>query len=60
MVETVEPQEPLSFLSDSDAYSNRLRPKPQDYLLSKILDDEESDMPEGMIDDPIAKLLLGM
>ena len=38
-----------------------MRPKPRDYLLSKILEkDEQEVVPAGVIDDPIAKLLLGM
>lgn len=44
-----------------DAVLNEAKPKPKDYLLSKMLDKEETDeIPESVIEDPIANFVLGM
>lgn len=38
------------------------KPKPRDYLLTKMMldKDEKGEVPDGVIDDPIANLILGM
>ena len=55
-------EEGLSYLVGERPYDSREnRVDPRDYLLSKILEDEEGEeVKEESLDDPIAKLILGM
>ena len=54
--------EGLGFLVGEEPIDPREnRVDPRDYLLSKILEDEEGEeVKEESLDDPIAKLILGM